>query len=72
MTSLLKLTYRQWLIVLHDLLVTAAAILATLCIRFEDHQLTLRLDWLPQWIPVFMVSPGGRISFSGCMRRNGG
>ena len=35
--TLPKLTSRQWLIVAHDLLVTAAAIVATFYIRFEDH-----------------------------------
>ncbi len=35
MTGLSRLTRRQWLIVIHDLLATAAALLCTLFIRFE-------------------------------------
>ena len=58
MTSLLKLTPRQWLIVLHDLLVTGAAIAAALLIRFEGEQLALRLGWLFQWLPAFIVLAG--------------
>jgi FlaA1/EpsC-like NDP-sugar epimerase len=42
-----RLTARQWLIVTHDLLVTAAAIVVTFYIRFEDERLAERLDWLP-------------------------
>ena len=36
MNRLLRMTHRQWLIVLHDLLVTAAALVVTLFIRFQD------------------------------------
>jgi O-antigen biosynthesis protein WbqV len=43
----LRLTPRQWLIVVHDLTVTAAALVTTLLIRFEDARLAVRLDWLP-------------------------
>ena len=47
MTRLSRLTRRQWLIVIHDLLATAAALLCTLFIRFEDAQLAERLRWIP-------------------------
>ena len=45
MTRLSRLTRRQWLIVIHDLLATAAALICTLFIRFEDAQLAERLRW---------------------------
>ena len=50
-----RLTTRQWLIVLHDLLATAAALAATFFIRFEDEPLWTRLDWLPVLLPGFVV-----------------
>ena len=50
-----RLTYRQWLIVLHDLVVTAAALVATIIIRFEDAQLTARLVWLPTLLVGFVI-----------------
>ena len=65
MIQLPHLAPRQWLIVLHDLIVTAAALLATLYIRFEDHQLALRLDWLAVWIPVFVLYAGAVYFFFG-------
>jgi O-antigen biosynthesis protein WbqV len=58
MTQLTRLTRRQFLIVLHDLLATAAAIVATFVIRFEDQPLMLRLEWLPVWLPGFVVYAG--------------
>ena len=39
-----KLTSRQWLIVTHDLLATAAALVATFVLRFEGNSLFARLD----------------------------
>ena len=55
MTRLSRLTRRQWLIVIHDLLVTAAALLATLFIRFEDAQLVERLRWMPMLLAGFVI-----------------
>ena len=54
----LRLTSRQWLIVLHDLAVTAAAIVATFFIRFEDEQLRVHLDGLGVLLPPFVVYAG--------------
>ena len=42
-----SLTARQWLIVIHDLLATAAALVFTFFLRFEDESLAERLSWLP-------------------------
>jgi O-antigen biosynthesis protein WbqV len=58
MMSFQKITLRQWLIVLHDLIVTGVAILATLLVRFEDNHLVERLDWLYIWFPPFVVYAG--------------
>ncbi len=52
---LARLTGRQWLIVIHDLLVTAAALIATLYLRFEDVRLAARLDWLPALLVGFVL-----------------
>src|SRR4051812_38421185 len=54
MISIQNLTTRQWMIVAHDLLATAAALLATFLLRFEGHELALRLDTLP-WLLTGMV-----------------
>ena len=55
MISFKRLTRRQWLIVAHDLLVTAAALVATLYLRFEDARLVQRLEWLPQLLLGFVL-----------------
>ena len=55
MTRLSRLTRRQWLIVIHDLLATAAALLCTLFIRFEDAQLAERLRWIPTLLIGFVI-----------------
>jgi O-antigen biosynthesis protein WbqV len=55
MIRLARLTGRQWLIVIHDLLVTAAALVATLFLRFEDFQLAARLEWLPTLLAGFVL-----------------
>jgi len=50
-----KLTPRQILIVLHDLAATAAAIVLTFFIRFEDQALYARLSGLEILLPVFLI-----------------
>ena len=50
-----RLTTRQWLIVAHDLVVTAAALVLTLLLRFEDVQLATRLEWLPTLLAGWLV-----------------
>ena len=47
------LTPRQYLIVAHDLIATAVAILASFFIRFEDTGLAERLDGLIRFLPGF-------------------
>jgi FlaA1/EpsC-like NDP-sugar epimerase len=54
MTRLLNLTPRQILIVLHDLAATAAALVLTFFIRFEDQALNVRLPDL-KFLPIFLI-----------------
>jgi FlaA1/EpsC-like NDP-sugar epimerase len=51
----LKLTSRQVLIVLHDLLATTAAIVVTFFLRFEGAALDERLRVLPLFLPFFLI-----------------
>jgi O-antigen biosynthesis protein WbqV len=50
-----RLTPRQILIVLHDLLATAAAIVATFFLRFEGAALDEHLRGLGRFLPAFLV-----------------
>jgi FlaA1/EpsC-like NDP-sugar epimerase len=50
-----KLTTRQVLIVLHDLLATMAAIVVTFLMRFEDAALAERLRGLERFLPFFLL-----------------
>src|SRR5262245_39876816 len=52
------LTPRQYLIVAHDLIATAVAILASFYIRFEEAGLAARLDDLLRFLPGFVVYAG--------------
>ena len=58
LTARLLLTPRQWLIVAHDLLATAAAIVMSFYIRFEAAGLESRLDKLLPIVPAFVVYAG--------------
>ncbi len=55
MISLPKLTARQILIVLHDLVATAAALVLTFVVRFEDQRLDERWRGLLIVLPVFLI-----------------
>src|SRR5690242_11438101 len=55
MIRLPKLTPRQILIVLHDLIATAAAIVLTFLMRFEDQRLLAKLPLLERFLPFFLV-----------------
>jgi FlaA1/EpsC-like NDP-sugar epimerase len=55
MIRTLKLTPRQVLIVLHDLLATAAAVIATFFVRFEGAALNERLNGLELFLPFFLL-----------------
>jgi FlaA1/EpsC-like NDP-sugar epimerase len=52
------LTRRQYLILAHDLIATAVAILASFFIRFEETGLAERLDGLIRFLPGFVVYAG--------------
>jgi O-antigen biosynthesis protein WbqV len=58
MIGLPLLTLRQWLIVIHDLVVTAIAVVATFALRFEDARLARYFAELPMWLPLFVVYAG--------------
>ena len=58
MTPLLRLTPRIGLILLHDLVATAAAIIASFYIRFEAIGLAQREDLLIVVLPAFVVYAG--------------
>ena len=58
MFQLSRLTPRKVLIVVHDLLATAAAIVASFYIRFEEGGLSARLDGLLVVLPGFVVYAG--------------
>ena len=51
----LHLTHRQILIILHDVVATAAAIVLTFFMRFEDQQLEQRLHGLAVFLPFFLL-----------------
>jgi FlaA1/EpsC-like NDP-sugar epimerase len=55
MFRLPRLTPRQILIVLHDLIATVAAIGLTFIMRFEDYVLELKLPGLELFLPFFVV-----------------
>ncbi|MDO8875819.1 MAG: SDR family NAD(P)-dependent oxidoreductase [Pseudolabrys sp.] len=50
-----RLTPRQCLIVLHDVLATAAAAILTFVIRFDDFRLALKLPSLLMFLPLFLL-----------------
>ena len=58
MLHLRTITTRKTLIVLHDVLVTAAALLVAFYIRFEDQRLATRTDLLWVMLPGIMVYAG--------------
>jgi FlaA1/EpsC-like NDP-sugar epimerase len=64
----MRLTSRQILIVLHDILATAAAIVATFFLRFEGSALDERLHSLWRFLPVFLVYAAGVYFFVGLHR----
>ena len=53
-----RLTARQFLIVVHDLVATAAAVVASFYIRFETAGLLIRLNALLVVLPAFVVYAG--------------
>ena len=55
MIRLLNLTPRQILIVLHDLVATAAAITLTFVVRFQESALTQKIPGLVMFLPALLV-----------------
>jgi O-antigen biosynthesis protein WbqV len=54
----LSLTPRQWLVLGHDVLTTALALIVTFAMRFEGDALTSRLDFLLTILPGFAIYAG--------------
>jgi FlaA1/EpsC-like NDP-sugar epimerase len=65
MIRLSTFTPRMWLILVHDLLATAAAVLASFFIRFEAPGLAERWQILAAVLPVFVIYAGGVYAFLG-------
>jgi FlaA1/EpsC-like NDP-sugar epimerase len=65
MTLLSSFTPRMWLILAHDLLATAAAVIASFFIRFEADGLAQRWRLLVIVLPVFLVYSAFVYGFSG-------
>jgi FlaA1/EpsC-like NDP-sugar epimerase len=55
MTRLSNLTYRNWLIALHDVLATTFAVLASFYLRFEGEAFFVRLPLLLRILPYFIA-----------------
>jgi O-antigen biosynthesis protein WbqV len=64
-----KLTSRQILIVLHDLLATFAALVLTFVVRFEDQRLYERITGLELLLPFFVIY-AALVYFSFGLHRN--
>jgi O-antigen biosynthesis protein WbqV len=58
MAQRLNLSSRTFLIIVHDLFVTAAAIVGTFYIRFEEIGLAQRIDWLFVILPFYLLYAG--------------
>jgi FlaA1/EpsC-like NDP-sugar epimerase len=65
MIRLSSFTPRMWLILVHDLLATAAAVVASFFIRFEEAGLAERWRPLVIVLPVFVLYAGGVYGFFG-------
>ena len=69
MIRLPKLTSRQVLIVLHDLVATAVAVVVAFFLRFEDQRLQEKLVGLEILLPVFLIFAAA-VYFSFGLHRN--
>jgi FlaA1/EpsC-like NDP-sugar epimerase len=65
MIRLSTFTPRMWLILIHDLLATAAAVVASFFIRFEEGGLAERWQLLTVLLPPFILYSGFIYGFSG-------
>ncbi|HEX5508849.1 MAG TPA: SDR family NAD(P)-dependent oxidoreductase [Pseudolabrys sp.] len=68
MRRFFRLTRRQLLIIAHDLLAAAAAILLTFYMRFEDASLAPRVHGLEIFVPLFVIYAGAAFYFFGLHR----
>ena len=58
MLKLRTMTKKKALIVLHDLVMTAAALVVAFYIRFEEQRLSVRLELLWLLLPPIMIYAG--------------
>src|SRR3954454_10072895 len=65
-----RLTFRQILVVVHDLVAPAAAVLASFYLRFETDGLLARLDGLYLVLPLFLVYAGVVYQLFGLYKAN--
>jgi len=63
-----RLTPRTALVLLHDLSMTAAALLAAFYIRFDPERLSERVEYLPVIVPLFVLYAGVVYMFSSLYR----
>jgi FlaA1/EpsC-like NDP-sugar epimerase len=63
-----KFTTRIWLILAHDLVMTALAVVATFYVRFEDEGLAQRAPLLAVVLPIFVLYAGFVYFFAGLYR----
>src|SRR5215468_7147795 len=68
MTRLSSFTPRMWLILVHDLLATAAAVVASFFIRFEGAGLAERWHGLAVLLPGFLLYSAFVYGFCGLYR----
>ena len=71
MIRLFDLTPRMWLILAHDLLATAVAVLAAFYLRFGEKGLALRWELLKFVLPAFVIYSGWSSWSPGCPRPSG-
>jgi len=55
MNSRFRLTQRQWLIVSHDLVATAVALVLSFVLRFDEALLPSKLAGLARVLPAFLI-----------------
>ncbi|MCX7321021.1 MAG: capsular biosynthesis protein, partial [Hyphomicrobiales bacterium] len=55
MTSITRFTIRNWIIAIHDVLVTAAAVVLAFVLRFDGENLLDRLPLLLTILPYFVI-----------------
>ncbi|MGI8527157.1 MAG: capsular biosynthesis protein, partial [Pseudolabrys sp.] len=63
MNGLIKIPPRRVFIIIHDLVATAAAVIGSFYVRFEDVGLAVRWHGLTELLPVILIYAGGVYGF---------